>query len=1136
MAEVIASEILDQLDSVPKTPDHDKGKEVVSVKDQAPTLNARLVVDADAEVEQLKVNFKDIQGVLEEAERRQVKEMAVRHWLDKLADTSCEIDDVLDEWITAIQKLKMEVESASAVKKVCSQILCRCFSTGKTVLRRDIAIKIKILNKRLDNLAREKENLAIEKNVFNLPSEEAIGEVGLPRITTSFCNEDEKIILHGRDDEKKTILDFLSSESSEGSEIPVLSIVGKGGIGKTTLAKVAFSNDFRGEKLNVHFDVKIWVSVSDFGSEIKIAKTILESLKGTRAKLNLGRLETLLEQICKSMVGKKFLLVLDNVNPKNPINWKKIKHYLNCGSRGSRIVLTACDESTTQMMETTQTITLEALSGENSWSFFRQIAFDGRTSEVPNDLKDNILSTCKGLPLAIKILGSLLSLKEPTQWKNYLDSKLWELDDRENRFFPALMLSYYDLPAKLRKCFLYCAIFPKDYKIEKEKLIKLWIAQGYIKVDKELIGEWYFENLVKRSFFQDFERSKYDGSIISCKMHDIVHDFAQFLTKNECFTMEVDDQEESHLEFSYKRTHHLMILGGSIPISICNEKKLRSLLLVVNRTFDFMFEVDLIKLFDQLTCLRALDLSDCSITKVPRGIKKLIHLRYLNLSQNKKLRELPEMVCDLYNLETLDLYSCISLEKLPQGIGKLINLRHLINYDNKFLRYMPKGIERLNSLRTLSKFVIGDGGYGKKACTSLECLKKLNPPKGCFQLEGLGNVRHVSAVKLAEFHNKKNLIDLSLKFNQSWSDENDLSVLEALQPPQNLEKLKIDDYKGKTISPPWMVSLTMLRALTLSNCTNCKNLPTLGELPSLASLKISQLTSVKTVSKEFLRIENDAVYLPSLSVAFPKLESLTIWKMQQWEEWDSGIRRRGDRNMTYLTSLSIRYCEKLEALPDYIRESATLKQLDIRNCLFSRTSKLSNIVFPSITNLTLRDNMKGCERLPPLGKLASLESLRLLDMTGVKKVGNEFLGLENGGTTTKFFPKLKSLEFCRMKQWEEWDISKEDNISIMPCLHTLKISDCNKLKALPDHILSKTTLQKLDISWCSILEEQYKEKKEKGSEKNKEKEKGRDWHKISHISHIIIDNESVKYPGQETFPSPTGNFFSSFHLFHLNIN
>lgn len=1108
MAEVIVSAILNQLDFVLKPTDHD---EAIAGGE---TLKARLDVGADEEVKTLKTNFEGIRDVVQDAESRQVKEMAARDWLDKLTDTSYEIDDVLDEWSTAIHKLKMEVENASTFEKVCSQILSHCFSTEKIVLRRDIAIKIKILNQRLDNLARE-------KKVSKSSSKEDTRKLESPRTTAYFCYETDIV---GRDDAKNEIVAFLLSESSQGPIIPILSIIGIGGIGKTTLARFAFNE----KEMNTHFDVKIWVSVSDCVNEIKIAKAILESLKSTQAKLSLGRLESLLRQIRKSLEGKKFLLVLDNVC-KNPINWKNLKYSLNCGCQGSRIVLTTREQRTADMIGNTKIITLGKLSDDDSWSLFSQIAFNGRTSEECKNLEGiggEIVNKCKGLPLAIKILGSLLSLKAETeQWKSVLDSKLWELEEIEwesalNRkpwelkeiekiLFPALMLSYYDLPAELRKCFSYCAIFPKDYKIEKDKLIKLWIAQSYIKVDEELIGEGYFQNLVRYSFFQDPERSEHDGSIISCKMHDIVHDFAQFLTQNECSTMNVDDHEESQLEFSYKRTHHLMILGDSIPIAIFSEKKLRSLLLVVNRTFDFVVEVDLILLFDQLSCLRILDLSDCSITKLPGGIKKLIHLRYLNLSQNKKLGELPEMVCDLYNLQTLDLYGCIRLEKLPQGIGKLINLRHLINYDNKSLSYMPKGIERLSRLRTLSKFVISDGGHSKKACTSLECLKKLNHPKGSFQLEGLGNVS-VSAVKLAEFHNKKNLIDLSLKFNHTRSNEHDKLVLEALVPPQNLEKLKIDDYKGKTISPPWMISLTMLRALTLSNCINCEKLPTLGELPSLASVKISQMNSVKTVSKEFLRIENDSLSSPSSSsIAFSKLESLMIWKMENWEEWNSGSTRSGDRNMTCLTSLSIRYCKKLEALPDYILQSTTLKQLDVRNCLFSRAK---SIMFPNVTNLTLRDYMERCEHLPPLGKLASLESLRLLDMKGVKKVGNEFLGIEKGGTTPAGFPKLKSLEFCRMKQWEEWDITKEDSISIMPCLHTLKISDCNRLKALPDHILSATPLKKLDISWCSILEEHYKEEKK---ENEKEKEKGRDWPKISHIPHIIIDSKHVKYPGQQ---------------------
>ncbi|KAK7824677.1 putative disease resistance protein, partial [Quercus suber] len=143
-----------------------------------------------------------------------------------------------------------------------------------------------------------------------------------------------------------------------------------------------------------------------------------------------------------------------------------------------------------------------------------------------------------------------------------------------------------------------------------------------------------------------------------------------------------------------------------------------------------------------LTCLRSLSLKSSSFEKLPNEVEKLKHLRLLNLSYNHKITELPEMLCNLCNLQTLDISDCY-IRKLPQGMGKLIKLRHLItSYLSDFDRSLlpsfltepfPKGIGRLSSLRTLERFVIGG------ECKLGE-LKNLVHLKGSLGIKGLENV------------------------------------------------------------------------------------------------------------------------------------------------------------------------------------------------------------------------------------------------------------------------------------------------------------------------------------------------------------------------------------------------------------
>ncbi|KAH9685814.1 hypothetical protein KPL70_014109 [Citrus sinensis] len=157
----------------------------------------------------------------------------------------------------------------------------------------------------------------------------------------------------------------------------------------------------------------------------------------------------------------------------------------------------------------------------------------------------------------------------------------------------------------------------------------------------------------------------------------------------------------------------------------------------------------------------------------------------------------------------------------------------------------------------------------------------------------------------------------------------------------------------------------------------------------------------------------------------------------------------------------------------------------------------------SLTNLRdlyLRSCVK-CEHLPPLGKLP-LEKLELGNLKSVKRVGNEFLGIEessedgpsssSSAPSVIAFPKLKSLKIEELEELEEWNyrITRKENISIMPRLSSLEVLSCYKLKVLPDYLLRTTTLQELTIWKCPLLENRYREGKEE------------DWHKISHIPHI----------------------------------
>ncbi|KAM5578387.1 hypothetical protein ABKV19_008611 [Rosa sericea] len=306
--------------------------------------NVRLVVNVKKEVATLTLNLETIQAVLADAERRQVKEANVRRWLNNLKEVSYEIDNVVDEWSIEILKKQIEKQGENAVvpkKKVCFSIPFHCLCNGQVtqiIFRRDIAVRIKELNEKLALIHEQRKFYKFLENEIEFEQHERL---------KSFSIVDESEIF-GRDYERNKLVSQLVSENSEERKKPlVISIVGMGGIGKTTLAQLAY-NDV---KVKNCFHTRIWVCVSDPFVQIAVAKAILESLKVTVPNSN--ELETFAQLIYDSIKGKKFLLVLDDVCDSNHRKWEPFLTTLHGGASGSRILVTTRIAQVASAMGTT---------------------------------------------------------------------------------------------------------------------------------------------------------------------------------------------------------------------------------------------------------------------------------------------------------------------------------------------------------------------------------------------------------------------------------------------------------------------------------------------------------------------------------------------------------------------------------------------------------------------------------------------------------------------------------------------------------------------------------------------------------------------------------------------------------------
>ncbi|GAA0160310.1 antimicrobial response protein [Lithospermum erythrorhizon] len=898
-----------------------------------------LVVGVKKEVKSLTKKLKMIRTILEDAEKRKMKEIDVQGWLEEFHGLSYDMDDVLDEWNTALLKAELEQVDHSSVSrpKLSFSSISSCFCLKKVSLRRDIALKIKDLNTRLEVIYKEKDQFKfvegerIDSNVFK------------PIKTTSVVKESE---VYGRDDDKDVLvtklLDEVSIDSQEQDEILVMSIVGTGGLGKTTLAQLVYNDESVGKE----FELKIWVCVSDPFDEIRVAKAILECLGKGKESRDLNELETLLEVVKVEISGKKFLLVLDDVWNEDERLWEPLRNSLENGECGSRVLVTTRNEKVAIMMGSAYLHRLGLLSDVDCWSLFKKIAFVGRKKDEGRleGIGKEIVKKCHGMPLATKTLAGLLRFKNTTEeWQNVLDSELWKLEVAAIKLFPHLYLSFCDVPSIMRPCFTYCAIFPKDTKIVVADLIKLWMAQGYLATARsdeevELRGQEYFNDLAMRSLFQDFERDEFGEEVISCKMHDIVHDFAQYMAGKECLIMQNDSGSNSSDSVQVRHFNWIASEEFTCIPSVCTTGKLRSFL--ADSVPENLFQ----DLLSNLKHVRSLRLKNADLYEIPKDISTLIHLRYLNLSDNP-LEELPEEVCDLINLETLDI-SESGIYALPLAIGKLINLRHLV-ITECYLQF-PQSLETLTSLRTFDKFILKRGN-------KLGCLKNFNNLRGSLEITVDDDVDLVSEkieMEKAELKCKKHIKKFQLMFyDQVYPDHfGDPSVLteliDVLGSPPNVEVLYLYALPTTRL-PTWITSLYSLRDLTLESGELWSSLPPLGRLPHLESLQICNFPSCRHIGHNFLGVEvegrdttdatssGESSSASSVVVAFPKLEKLVIRDCEEFEEWEDLTDKDEKRFAVFprLQNLEILFCRRLKTLPPRLLGMATsLESLQIKNC------------------------------------------------------------------------------------------------------------------------------------------------------------------------------------------------------------
>ncbi|KAJ4847528.1 hypothetical protein Tsubulata_003952 [Turnera subulata] len=1115
-----------------------------------------LIAGLKTELEGLRSTLSTVQAVIHDAEEQQWKDEAIKNWVKKLKAAAFDAEDVLDEFAIETQRSRRRRGFKNRVRS------CLSLDQKPLVFRVKMAHRVKQVRERFGDIAAERDKFHLKERVDGVRVDDLQW-----RETSSLVTESE---IYGRDREKEELTRGLLTGSAD---LSVHAICGMGGLGKTKLAQLVYNM----KDMDKHFAVRIWICVSVDFEIRRVVRAMLESIE--QSPCTIQELDNLLQQLRRKLRGRKFLLVLDDIWEFDFDKWSRLNDVLRLGAEGSVVMITTRVQTVALQMATAPVHQIGRLSDEDSWSLFERHAFGIQKREEYMHLEaigKEIAEKCGGVPLLIKALGSVMRLKrDEDEWLSIKEKMVGNLLGEESIVWKVLRLSYDHLPPHIRQCFAFCSIFPKDHAMRKDQLIQLWMANGFIpcknQMDLHDMGNEIFNELVWRSIFQDVEEQR--PGIITCKMHDLMHDLAQSVTDHEChFVLPNQGRQEIP-----EKVHHLAVYEGiQRMVEEVPEKDKLTLFkdaLQGTASWDTNFLKDLSLrsflmhsewhndpspyIFQQKRLRAVL----CAVRFVPTSISKLKHLRHLDFS-NSPIKTLPESICSLHNLQTLLLNNCRKLRMLPKGMKDMENLMYLEIANCSSLCSMPAGMGGLTGLRKLSMFIVGkEDGHG------IEELRVLNL-EGELSIKDLQNVKYSANARSANLMLKKNLLSLQLFWGKDSSinlQENAEDVLNGLQPHANLKKMAVGEYKGSKF-PNWIMDMLLpnLVEIALENCDKCEHLPPFGKLQFLKELQLVGMNAVKNVDND-LYGDGD--------VSFPSLQKLRVDSMSGLEKW---VMPTGRNIFPCLSGLFVSDCPKLEELPLI----PTVKVLGIGP---SSDTLLKSIMhytcvpslfiagFPDMTvfpdglmqNYTMLEGLRidrmwslqslsnqldnlhglksleieGCHELVSLPdglrNLSSLETLNIswchgllslptLGFSGLSSLRNLSIDCCDGLTSlSDGFQYLTGL----------WDLSVTSchvlnalpgSIRYLTALQSLTIIDAPGLSSLPDEMGSLTSLSRLELRWCPKLKslpeglQNLMELKELTIQKCPHLERsckkgGRDWKKIAHIPNInYIHNNHLR--------------------------